>query len=607
MNQQTRTHRLIFLILALILLIPASVVVAGPAAATPTNVIINEVDADQDSTDSAEFIELYDGGDGNTDLSGLALVMYNGSDDLSYISFDLDGQSTDGDGYFVLCGNAANVANCDLDVSPDTNLIQNGADAVVLLVGDASSYPNDTVLPADGDIVDAIVYDTNDSDDAGILVLLNAAQPQVNEGGNGDSTVHSNQRCPNGDGGARNTDTYEQLAPTPGTDNVCSDPAVDVIINEVDADQDSTDSAEFIELYDGGDGNTDLSGLALVMYNGSDDLSYISFDLDGQSTDGDGYFVLCGNAANVANCDLDVSPDTNLIQNGADAVVLLVGDASSYPNDTVLPADGDIVDAIVYDTNDSDDAGILVLLNAAQPQVNEGGNGDSTVHSNQRCPNGDGGARNTDTYEQLAPTPGTDNVCSDPAVDVIINEVDADQDSTDSAEFIELYDGGDGNTDLSGLALVMYNGSDDLSYISFDLDGQSTDGDGYFVLCGNAANVANCDLDVSPDTNLIQNGADAVVLLVGDASSYPNDTVLPADGDIVDAIVYDTNDSDDAGILVLLNAAQPQVNEGGNGDSTVHSNQRCPNGDGVHVTPIRMSNLPRRPAPTTSALIPPLM
>ena len=96
--------------------------------------LINEVDADQVSTDSAEFVELYDGGVGNSDLSGLSLVLYNGSDDQSYLAFDLDGQSTGADGYFVLCGNAANVANCDLDVSPDTNLIQNGEDAVTLLV-----------------------------------------------------------------------------------------------------------------------------------------------------------------------------------------------------------------------------------------------------------------------------------------------------------------------------------------------------------------------------------------------------------------------------------------------------------------------------------------
>ena len=186
-----------------------------------TSVIINEVDADQVSTDSAEFIELYDGGAGNTDLTGLSIVLYNGSDDASYLAFDLDGLSTGADGYFVLCGDAANVANCDLDVSPNTNLIQNGADAVALISGDAADFPNDTPVTATG-LIDAIVYDTNDNDDAGLLVLLNAGQPQVNEGGGGDQTGHSNQRCENGSGGARNTDTYTQAAPTPGATNDCA-------------------------------------------------------------------------------------------------------------------------------------------------------------------------------------------------------------------------------------------------------------------------------------------------------------------------------------------------------------------------------------------------
>ncbi len=185
-------------------------------------IVINEVDADQVGTDSAEFVELYDGGVGNTSLTDLSLVLYNGSDNLSYLAFDLDGQSTDGNGYFVLCGDAANVANCDLDVSPNTNLIQNGEDAVALLVGDAVNYPNDTALPADGDIVDAIVYETGSDTNSGLLVLLNAGQSVVDEGGGGNQTSHSNQRCPNGSGGPRNTDTYIQFNPTPGAENYCT-------------------------------------------------------------------------------------------------------------------------------------------------------------------------------------------------------------------------------------------------------------------------------------------------------------------------------------------------------------------------------------------------
>ena len=178
------------------------------------SVLINEVDADQVSTDSAEFVELFDGGTGNTDLSGQVLVLFNGSSDSSYLAVDLDGFSTNGTGYFVICGNAATVANCDLDVTPNTNLIQNGADAVALYAANGSDFPNGTPITTTN-LNDAIVYDTNDGDDTGLLVLLNAGQPQVNEGGGGNSTADSNQRCSNGSGGARNTSTYQQSAPTP--------------------------------------------------------------------------------------------------------------------------------------------------------------------------------------------------------------------------------------------------------------------------------------------------------------------------------------------------------------------------------------------------------
>lgn len=187
---------------------------AGPVA------IINELDADTVSTDTAEFIELYDGGAGNTSLDGLALVLYNGSTDVSYNAFDLDGRSTDAAGYFVLCGNAANVPNCHLDVTPDTDLIQNGQDAVALYQADASSFPNGTAVTT-ANLIDAIVYDTSDADDPGLLVLLNAGQPQVDENANAAGTLESNQRCPNGSGGARNTETYGQWLPTPGALNVC--------------------------------------------------------------------------------------------------------------------------------------------------------------------------------------------------------------------------------------------------------------------------------------------------------------------------------------------------------------------------------------------------
>jgi len=367
------------------------------------SLLINETDADTPGDDELEFIELYDGGIGNTALDGYVVVLYNGSDNLSYTpAFDLDTYTTNAEGYFVI----GTVPGADINVSPGSSgWLQNGADAVALFNGDDADFPNDTPVTTEN-LIDAIVYDTNDGDDSGLLPLLNAGQPQVNENGAGDDDHHSNQRCNNGAGGARNTDTYAQYAPTPGSINTCGAP----LINEVDADQSGDDPAEFVELYDGGQGNTDLTGLVLVLFNGSDDASYQAFDLDGQSTNGDGYFVLCGDSANVANCDMDVTPNYHLIQNGADAVALLVGDAADFPEDTAVTTTG-LLDAIVYDTDDSDDAGLLVLLNAGQPQVNERDGGDGTAHSNQRCPNGDGGMRNTDTYTQFEPSPGAENYC----------------------------------------------------------------------------------------------------------------------------------------------------------------------------------------------------
>lgn len=196
--------------------------------------LINETDADTPSSDVLEFVELYDGGVGNTSLDGLVLVFFNGSSDTSYRATDLDGYSTDADGYFLL-GNEAVTPTPDITFS--NNGLQNGADAAALILGSASDFPSGTAVTTvtTENLVDAIVYDTNDGDDAGLLVLLNAAQPQVNEGGAGDKDGHSNQRCPNGSGGARNTDSYAQFTPTPGEENLCEVPVVatELYIHEV--------------------------------------------------------------------------------------------------------------------------------------------------------------------------------------------------------------------------------------------------------------------------------------------------------------------------------------------------------------------------------------
>ncbi len=367
---------------------------------TPTaDIVINELDADTDGSDVLEFIELYDGGAGNTSLDGHILVFFNGSNNQSYATYDLTGTATNANGYFVI-GNA-DVANVSITFAG--NGLQNGADAVALYKTVASNFPNGSAITTDN-LVDAIVYDTNDSDDVELLVLLNANEPQLNEDGKNDKNFHSLQRFPNGSGGLRNTSTYTQAIPTPGAANTNATEIVALVINELDADTVGSDSLEFVELYDGGTGNTSLDGYVLVNYNGSNNTSYNAIDLDGFSTNAEGYFVI-GNA-DVANVGLVVPGNT--FQNGADAVALYLGETTSFPNGTAITTDN-LIDALVYDTSDADDVELLVLLNVDQPQVNENENGNKDTESLQRVPNGQGGVRNTTSYVAKTPTPGTDN------------------------------------------------------------------------------------------------------------------------------------------------------------------------------------------------------
>ena len=74
----------------------------------------------------------------------------NGIGGLVYGTFDLPAVSLAGGDYYVVCANAATVANCDLDVDPNTDRIQNGSpDGIRLLLAgatvDAVSYEGDTV------------------------------------------------------------------------------------------------------------------------------------------------------------------------------------------------------------------------------------------------------------------------------------------------------------------------------------------------------------------------------------------------------------------------------------------------------------------------------
>ena len=542
------------------------IAVSVPNAGAQTTVLINEVDADTEGTDILEFVELYDGGVGNTALDGLVVVFFNGNGDVSYNAFDLDGFSTDADGFFLL-GNA--------DVAPDivfpSNGLQNGADAVALYTGNDTDFPDGTAVTTTN-LIDAVVYDTDDADDAGLLVLL-VGGGQLNENENGNKDFDSNQRCPDGAGSGADTSNFVQAIATPRALNNCDvppptgaccvgttctieteqdcidaggsyqgdgtgcdpnpcEPVVpDVLINEVDADTEGTDILEFVELYDAGVGNTALDGLVVVFFNGNGDVSYNAFDLDGFSTDADGFFLL-GNA--------DVAPDivfpSNGLQNGADAVALYIGNDIDFPDGTPVTTTN-LIDAVVYDTNDADDAGLLALL-LGGGQLNEDENGNKDFDSNQRCPDGGGSGRDTSNFVQAIATPRALNNCPLPSVS--INEIRIDQPSTDNDEYFELT--GDPGESLEGLTYVVIGDASDAGVgggieAIVDLSGLSVPADGFFLAVEDTFTLVplgDADLVLVPNGINFENSDNVTHMLVTGFTGSSGDDVDDDDDGVID-------------------------------------------------------------------------
>lgn len=175
-----------------------------------SQVVINELDTDTPSTDDKEFIELKSAVP-NFALDGYVLVFFNGSTasstaNKSYFTIDLDGLVTDVNG-LVLIGNEL--------VSPvperifANSVIQNGADAIGLYLGNASDFPDQT-LATSANLVSALAYDTSDADATELMNLLGLTV-QYDENANNLGTTQSVQRKPDG--------TYETKAPTPGANN----------------------------------------------------------------------------------------------------------------------------------------------------------------------------------------------------------------------------------------------------------------------------------------------------------------------------------------------------------------------------------------------------
>lgn len=207
-----------------------------------------------------------------------------------------------------------------------------------------------------------------------------------------------------GNGYHQHDETSENLSTTffegAATPNAAAGnpPMPQILINEVDA---VSSDSEFVELY--GPANTALSDVTLVIYDGNTDQISQVLDLSNYSIGADGY-LLIGNAAVTPA----VTIPTDSLGDGADAVAVYYANAANFNvGDGVSTSN--IIDALVYDSGQADDSGLLILLNNGQHQINEDANNNAANQAMARCPNAAGGSLNTNTYQATTPTPGLVN------------------------------------------------------------------------------------------------------------------------------------------------------------------------------------------------------
>ena len=170
--------------------------------ATTTNpedaLVINEVDYDQPSTDTQEFIEIYNTGNFAVDLTSCRLEFVNGHDASVYRTIDLSTVGTPIPAHgFLVVGNTSVVNNIEGAITiqiPDGS-IQNGDPDGIRLVEE------------DGTFIDGIAYE-------GALPGTGEGSPAAD-----DEDALSLQRVPNGIDTDDNATDFSLATPTPGSSN----------------------------------------------------------------------------------------------------------------------------------------------------------------------------------------------------------------------------------------------------------------------------------------------------------------------------------------------------------------------------------------------------
>jgi len=516
---------------------------------------INEVDYDQPGTDTTEFVEIFNAGARDTVLTGVDLVLINGDTGLPLITIPLTG--TVAVGGYVLVAAPAVTAPGGVPVIPfgpgTESFMQNGPDGVALWDNNSNTLVD--ALSYEGPITAAVLG-------GGTVSLVRGTAVVAQDSG---APVVSLIRAPNGQAtGDDNADWRATRTLTPGASNVLTEVCDNTLDDDGDTlvdclDPDCSDTLECPE----------------VCNNGVDDDADTFTDCaepscDAQTCGPNGLtcaasMCMCpGGAVETActgggdeDCDGSVDcADTDCAT--APACTVLGITSVNYP---VITQGGTLIISGAGFTG----ATGVTLGSVSQTFTVDSDTGITITAVGDGTPLG--------PQSLVVTTPGGSTPpFSVTVINLVINEVDSDTPGTDAAEFIEISTQVPG-VSLAGYTLVFWNGSNDLSYFAVELNAV-TNAFGLLLV----GNVGVTPVIIFAD-NFLQNGPDAVAIYQAPAVAFPNNTAVTAAG-LIDAVVYDTADADDAGLLDVLLGPVPsvgrvQVDENANAAQATDSVQRC--------------------------------
>lgn len=179
------------------------------------SLVINEVDYDQPSTDTDEFVEILNGSGSPVDLSNMILVFVNGNDSAEYGRVDLSSAGTLSPGEYLVVGSSTLLPSVPggvktIALAAASNNVQNGAPDALGIVDLGNNMLMDA-LSYEGSVIAGVV--------AGVGTF-NFVEGTATSAEDNNSTAGSLVRQPNGaDTDDAATDWGFTSTPSPGTAN----------------------------------------------------------------------------------------------------------------------------------------------------------------------------------------------------------------------------------------------------------------------------------------------------------------------------------------------------------------------------------------------------